>query len=118
MDDIVKIWGRERVIANHGLYCGKILFVEPGYQSSLHYHRIKDETFYVDSGEVSLEIFLDTARPREKHVLRLKKGQSIRIEPLTPHRFRSATSDPAKIIEVSTYHDDDDVVRIEDSRSL
>src|SRR4051812_37450647 len=42
-----KIWGREIWITNTALYCGKHLLLNKGYQCSLHYHKIKDETFHL-----------------------------------------------------------------------
>ena len=47
-----KGWGHEKWIVNTDKYCGKILFFEEGKQCSWHYHKLKDETFYVQSGEI------------------------------------------------------------------
>ena len=49
-----KGWGHEKWIVNTDKYCGKILFFEEGKQCSWHYHKLKDETFYVQSGEILL----------------------------------------------------------------
>ena len=43
-----KGWGYENWLVNTELYCGKILHFNHGKQCSLHYHKIKDETFYWD----------------------------------------------------------------------
>ena len=42
-----KGWGYEKWIVNNDLYCGKVLFFERGKKCSWHYHKVKDETFYV-----------------------------------------------------------------------
>lgn len=104
-----KLWGSEEWIVNSPLYCGKILTLRPGFQSSLHYHPVKTETFYVDRGRVLLELGDDT--------FRLQEGNSITILPTIPHRFHT-TSTYARVFEFSTEHSDTDVVRIEESRRI
>ena len=47
-----KGWGRELWIANSELYCGKILELNEDKRCSIHYHKLKDETFYILSGNV------------------------------------------------------------------
>jgi hypothetical protein len=42
-----KGWGREVWIANGKLYCGKILEIKKGKRCSLHYHKLKTESFYL-----------------------------------------------------------------------
>ena len=42
-----KAWGYELWIVNHELYCGKLLVFEKGKKFSMHYHLIKEESWYV-----------------------------------------------------------------------
>ena len=35
---------------NNEEYCGKLLFFENGKRCSWHYHKLKDEVFYLQSG--------------------------------------------------------------------
>ena len=44
---IPKGWGHEIVFENNEKYCGKILVFKEGAEFSMHYHMIKDETWYV-----------------------------------------------------------------------
>lgn len=104
---VAKLWGLEHWIINNDKYCFKVLTIFPGYQCSLHYHNEKDETFVVQSGEVLLE--------HQGVEELLGPGQKRRIEPGTPHRFK-AKDGTAVVIEISTHHDDADVVRIEESK--
>lgn len=53
---VSKAWGWENWIVN-AEYCGKVLFVKQGKQCSWHYHREKDETFYVQTGEVIVRYY-------------------------------------------------------------
>jgi quercetin dioxygenase-like cupin family protein len=93
---------------NTDLYCLKELHLTAGWQCSLHRHRIKDETFLVQSGEVEIEL---GSRRWLAHA-----GESIHIPPMTWHRFGSRNA--AMLLEVSTHHSDEDVERLEMSRRL
>lgn len=97
-----KAWGWEEVIVNGPLYCGKILHLDRLACSSLHYHREKEETFYVLAGLVKLQINGSTEL--------LGKGQSATIKPKSPHRFTGVLD--SMIIEFSTEHREEDVVRM------
>jgi mannose-6-phosphate isomerase len=107
-----KAWGHEELIVSTPLYTSKYLIVKPGFQSSLHWHPLKDETFVVLEGECIIQ----TSQVRHPGKPTLKAGDSIRIIPGLPHRFGSR--DGCVLLEVSTKHDDDDVVRIEPSGPL
>jgi len=43
-------------IANNELYCGKILEIKQGKRCSLHYHKIKNESFYLRSGRLLVRV--------------------------------------------------------------
>src|SRR5574343_452716 len=51
---VLKGWGYEKWVVNKKEYCGKILFFEKDKKCSFHYHKIKDETFYLQSGKIML----------------------------------------------------------------
>ena len=65
-----KGWGYEKWIVNNDLYCGKILFFERGKKCSWHYHKVNDETFYVQSGEILLRYgeYDDLERSKSIHL--------------------------------------------------
>ena len=52
MKYVPKGWGYEKWIVNKKEYCGKILFFNAGKKCSWHYHEIKDEVFYLQSGRM------------------------------------------------------------------
>ena len=104
---VKKVWGEELWIVNNSLYCLKQLILHPGFQSSLHWHQVKDETFLIDSG--SCRLVLDGIS------YTLDPGDSKRIRPGVIHRFQALDSILCVILEVSTHHDDSDVVRLEES---
>jgi mannose-6-phosphate isomerase-like protein (cupin superfamily) len=105
---MTKVWGIEETICNEPEYCAKWLYIAAGRKCSLHYHSKKKETFSVQSGEVRLE----NNGIRED----LTVGDLRIILPGVAHRFSSKNG--AVLLEVSTHHDDADVVRIEPSGSL
>ena len=52
MKHVPKGWGWERWIVNCPEYCGKLLFFNKGKRCSWHFHKIKDEVFYLQSGKM------------------------------------------------------------------
>jgi len=109
LEDILvnrKVWGYEKWLENNSHYCCKLLSLNKGYQCSLHYHKKKDEMFFVLKGHVRLEL--------DGKVTHLLEGNYIRIKPGVKHRFRGMEN--SLFIEVSTHHDESDSHRIEASR--
>ena len=105
-----KVWGYENILVNEPEYCCKELHIYAKKKCSLHYHKRKKETFVVQSGLVRLEQRDLRDAPIDEL---LKVGEQRTIMPMTPHRFSSTYG--AVLLEVSTRHDDADVVRIEPS---
>jgi len=117
---VKKLWGYEEWLVNEDIYCAKFLHLNKGYQCSLHFHKNKDETFYILEGEILLELSKNkmlNLKDADIEVYYLKEGQQVRICPMQPHRFRALT-DIAKLLEVSTFHSDVDSYRIEKSRKI
>ena len=52
MNFVPKGWGFEKWIVNNEEYCGKLLYFVKGKRCSWHYHEIKDEVFYIQSGKI------------------------------------------------------------------
>jgi mannose-6-phosphate isomerase-like protein (cupin superfamily) len=136
---VEKSWGRELWVHNSPMYCGKVLEVQPGKECSLHYHAQKHETFYVLEGIVLLWLGQYVQEPYweetpggmvccppkvrgEWHLV--EKGSVVEIQPYMVHRFRNPAckqlcgcgkcSKPARIMEVSTQHLEDDSFRLEE----
>lgn len=105
---VPKGWGEEIIICNNELYCGKILRFLAGAKFSMHYHMIKDETWYVNFGEFMYR-WIDTEDATVKEVI-LKKGDTVRQRPGQPHQLEAFTE--GEIFEVSTQHFDTDSFRV------
>ena len=103
MKKVDKDWGYEEWIVNNELYCFKKLFVKKGYRCSIHWHKNKDETFYIQDGIIKLEVF-------GKDPIILPKGSTYRLFSNTPHRFTGI--EDSMMYEVSTHHEDSDSYRV------
>jgi D-lyxose ketol-isomerase len=116
--EVEKLWGSETWLHNEEDYCAKLLWLYKGFQCSLHYHPVKRETFICVSGKVKLEVLPFYKKSSDsfdvKRIIYLQPYQHFTLEPGIPHRFTAITPD-AVIVEASTKHDDNDVVRLEDS---
>lgn len=103
-----KAWGKEIIFANNPLYCGKLLCFNAGSKFSMHFHLIKDETWWVQSGEFIYRwIDTDTAQILEQKLL---PGHIVRQHPGQPHQLEAITE--GVIFEVSTEHFDFDSYRV------
>jgi D-lyxose ketol-isomerase len=114
---VEKLWGREDIEVNESEYCLKSLYLIRGHRCSLHYHRKKKETFIVRNGECNLLL----VKKDLQMVRYLVPGSKVTIMPGTPHRFWIDWDSQYGICiiqEVSTHHDDEDVVRLEPSDIL
>ena len=104
---VLKPWGREVIFAETEQYVGKLLFIVAGHRLSRQYHRVKDETILVQSGELELELsFNDVSRVR-----RMLPSDTQHIAAGVVHRMTAITD--VELVEVSTPQLDD-VVRLAD----
>jgi mannose-6-phosphate isomerase-like protein (cupin superfamily) len=107
---VEKSWGSEEWLVNNELYCLKKMKVKQGLWTSegkWHYHKIKDETFIIQTGILRVE----WVENKEFKTALLNPGETKRIYPNTKHRFTSETPD-CEFLEVSTKHFDEDSYRI------
>lgn len=105
-----KSWGREEIIVNNDVYCLKKLTCEDRKWSSkgkYHYHRVKDETFYVIQGRLEMDVVQNDGIFANFYLF---PYQTFRVPPGMKHRFRSV-GDRCVFYEVSTTHRDEDTVR-------
>jgi mannose-6-phosphate isomerase-like protein (cupin superfamily) len=103
-----KPWGHELVWAETASYVGKILHIRAGLRLSLQFHRRKEETMYVQEGEVEATIEGDDGG---LSVRILGPGGTIHVRPGRRHRLRALRD--STIFEVST-PELGDIVRVED----
>jgi quercetin dioxygenase-like cupin family protein len=104
-----KGWGHELWIVNCEKYCGKILHFEEGKKCSWHYHKVKHETFYLQSGKLLIKYGddddIDASLSRV-----LMPGESMIIYPGLRHQMIAL--EDSDLLEFSTQHFENDSYRV------
>jgi mannose-6-phosphate isomerase len=107
-----KPWGYELIFAAvDGRYVGKIIYVAAGHSLSLQYHREKEETISVLSGEAQIEYGPAADELITEH---FGPGDTIHLPPGALHRIRAVAD--LTFAEASTAAPGwrEDVVRLDD----
>jgi len=104
--EVDKVWGEEIWLVNLPEYCGKLLLLDTGAESSYHMHPVKKETFMAIEGYATLIV-------EGKEYMLAPFTRAKTIMPGERHKFIGITN--AVILEISTHHSDDDVVRFSES---
>jgi mannose-6-phosphate isomerase len=105
---IEKPWGKVVTYALNQPSSVRVITVQPGHETSIHYHRMRDETWVVlDRGlEVEIGDRSVGARPGEEFVIPAEE----------PHRIRCVGAEPGRILEVAYgYTSEDDSRRLQDA---
>ena len=106
---VPKGWGYEKWIANSELYCGKLLFIRKGHRCSWHYHKLKDETFYLQSGSILL-FYGETDSLEDAKTIVLEPGDKFHIHRGLRHQMVAQAD--SELFEFSTQHFDEDSNRV------
>ena len=107
---VPKGWGFEKWIVNCDEYCGKLLYFVKGKRCSWHYHKLKDEVFYIQSGLIRV-YYADHDRIEEAEKVVLGPGDNFHVYPGLRHRMEAL--EDTELFEFSTQHFDSDSYRIE-----
>jgi mannose-6-phosphate isomerase-like protein (cupin superfamily) len=104
-----KGWGWENWIVNKEEYCGKLLFFKQGLKCSYHYHKIKDEVFYVQSGKIFITYgYTDNIDAAE--TITLYEGEKFHVPVGMRHQMKAI--EDTELFEFSTQHFEDDSYRV------
>ena len=104
-----KGWGYEKWIVNSPLYCGKLLFFNKNKKCSFHFHKIKTETFYLQSGLLKvLHSYGNEINQAEEIIL--KPGDSFHVPIGLRHQMVALEN--SELFEFSTQHFEEDSHRI------
>ena len=103
-----KGWGSELIWASNDKYCGKLLNFNTGARFSMHFHSIKDETWYVLSGKFIVRYI--ECSDASIHEQILNAGDDWHNIPLMPHQL--ICIEGGTIIEVSTPDSVEDNFRV------
>ena len=109
MDHVEKGWGWEKWICNGPEYCGKLLFFELGKRCSWHYHKLKDEVFYLHSGKMMI-YYSDDDDITNAQQLILNPGENFHVYRGLRHQMVALRD--SELFEFSTQHFDSDSHRV------
>lgn len=104
-----KGWGREVWIANNSLYCRKILEIRKGRRCSLHFHKVKTESFYLRSGKLRVRV----KQSPESEIIEefdLNPGECMDVPAGLVHQMEAL--EDAEFFEFSTAHLESDSYRL------
>lgn len=106
---VSKGWGFEKWIVNNEEYCGKLLYFAKGKKCSWHYHVLKDETFYIQSGKILLK-YGDSDDMSFSHEIVLERGDNFHVYRGLRHQM--CALEDTELFEFSTQHFDSDSYRV------
>lgn len=107
---VQKGWGYELIWATTEDYCGKIMvFNKEGARTSMHFHKEKDETWFVNNGKFKVR-YIDT-KDSMLYEKDLNEGDTWHNPPLMPHQLIALQAE-SSITEVSTPDSVEDNFRI------
>tara|TARA_E500000331_G_C16913721_1_gene564621 strand:+ start:209 stop:550 length:342 start_codon:yes stop_codon:yes gene_type:complete len=110
MNFVPKGWGFEKWIVNNEEYCGKLLYFVKGKRCSWHYHKLKDEVFYIQSGKMLVKYSEgDTLEDAEELIL--SRGDNFHVYRGLRHQMIAL--EDTELFEFSTQHFDSDSYRIQ-----
>jgi quercetin dioxygenase-like cupin family protein len=109
MKHVDKGWGWERWIVNKEEYCGKLLYFQSGKRCSWHYHKIKDEVFYLQSGKMMIYYSDDDDITKASQRV-LKPGENFHVYVGLRHQMVALAD--SELFEFSTQHFDEDSYRV------
>lgn len=105
---VEKGWGHEFIFATNDKYCGKFLNFKKNGKFSMHFHREKEETWYVLSGKFLIRL-IDTGTA-DIIQFYLSPGQTWHNKPLLPHQV--ICIEEGVLVEVSTPDSVEDNYRV------
>jgi quercetin dioxygenase-like cupin family protein len=109
MNFVPKGWGFEKWIVNNEEYCGKLLYFVKGKRCSWHYHKLKDEVFYIQSGKILVK-YSDQDDIEKAEELILERGDNFHVYRGLRHQMIAI--EDTELFEFSTQHFDSDSHRI------
>ena len=110
MNFVPKGWGFEKWIVNSEEYCGKLLYFVKSKRCSWHYHKLKDEVFYIQSGKILVK-YSDGDDINDAKERTLSRGDNFHVYRGLRHQMIAL--EDTELFEFSTQHFDEDSYRIQ-----
>jgi mannose-6-phosphate isomerase-like protein (cupin superfamily) len=106
---VPKGWGREVWLVNNELYCGKILEILKGKRCSLHFHKLKTESFFLRTGRLRVYV-KESPTSGTLEEFELVSGECMDIPRGLVHQMEAL--EDSELFEFSTQHFDSDSNRL------
>jgi mannose-1-phosphate guanylyltransferase/mannose-6-phosphate isomerase len=110
---IEKPWGKVTTYALNQPSSVRVISIEPGQETSEHYHQLRDEMWVVLDAGLVIQI--------GNRVVEAQAGEEFVVSAEEPHRIRNVGDHRGRVLEVAYgYTTEDDTQRIQDAygRSL
>jgi mannose-6-phosphate isomerase-like protein (cupin superfamily) len=104
-----KGWGREIWLVNNPRYCGKILEIHKSNRCSLHYHKLKTESFYLHKGCLKIRV-QETIDSDLVHEFEMWPRDCMDVAPGKVHQMEAI--EDSELFEFSTQHFESDSYRL------
>ena len=104
-----KGWGSEKWIVNNESYCGKVLHFMQGKKCSWHFHKLKRETFFIQSGKLQIYFSYGDEIVSADQII-LYPGDSFEVPQGLRHQMLAL--EETFLIEFSTQHFEEDSYRL------
>ena len=102
-----KPWGKVATYALNQPSSVRIITVEPGQETSVHYHRMRDEMWVVLDAGLTIEI--------GNRVVQAQPAEEFMVAAEETHRIGNAAGTRGRVLEIAYgYTTEDDTQRLED----
>lgn len=102
-----KPWGKVATYALNQPASVRVITVEPGQETSVHYHQMRDEMWVVLDPGLTLQI--------GNRVVGAVAGEEFMVGAETPHRISNQGGKRGRVLEIAYgYTTEDDTLRLED----
>ena len=102
-----KPWGKVVTYALNQPASVRVITVEPGQETSVHYHQLRDEVWVVLDEGLELQI--------GNRVIEAKPGDEFTVPAETAHQIRNRGERRGRVLEIAYgYTTEDDTVRLQD----
>ena len=102
-----KPWGKVATYALNQPSSVRVITVEPGEETSVHYHRMRDEMWVVLDPGLTIEI--------GNRVISAEAGEEFMVPAEETHRIRAGAAGRGRVLEIAYgYTSEEDTFRIQD----
>jgi mannose-6-phosphate isomerase len=104
---VEKPWGKVTTYALNQPSSVRVITIEPGQETSEHYHQLRDEMWIVLDGGLTVQI--------GNRVVDAKPGDEFVVSSEEPHRIANGGERRGRVLEIAHgYTTEDDVFRLQD----